>query len=162
MRLKLLLGLIVLISLSSCLGGGETSTETGPLPVVAGKWEGEWIVSDSPIPVTLNLSQSRSSISGTFSSAGLDFPIKGSVDSNLGLAWKTPGGSCTISGDGKANSLSPTIIEGSIDFDARGCSSFDRFQGPVRWMKSSRASVKGGRPGSMIALASALKALAPR
>jgi len=135
-RLAILLsGLLVL----SCGGGGHGPTEPKDLPQVAGLWVGGWAPQGSPVGLgaTMTLTQNGNAISGTFSVNlfSASYPISGTVDGDLKVRWKGTGSGCgSLTGEGTANGLSPTKIEGTIDLDSTGCGGSD-MKGPAFWTK---------------------------
>jgi len=141
-RLAVLLsGLLVL----SCGGGGHGPTEPAAVPQVAGLWVGGWAPEGSPVGLgtTMTLTQNGSAISGSFSVnlVGASSSISGTVDGNLKVHWKGTGSGCgSLTGEGTANGLSPTQIEGTIDLNSTGCGGSD-MKGPVIWTKRSSAVV---------------------
>jgi len=142
-RLAVLLsGLLVL----SCGGGGHGPTEPAAVPQVAGLWLGGWGPEGSPVGLgtTMTLTQNGSAISGSFSVNifGASSAISGTVDGNLKVHWKGTGSGCgSLTGEGTANSLNPTQIEGTIDLNSTGCGG-SRMKGPVIWTKRSSAVAK--------------------
>jgi hypothetical protein len=135
-RLAVLLsGLLVL----SCGGGGHGPTEPAALPQVAGLWVGGWSPTGSPfgLGTTMTLTQNGSAIAGTFSVNlfGGSSAVSGTVDGNLKVHWKGPGGGCgSLTFEGTANGLNPTQIEGTVDLDSTGCGGGD-MKGPAIWTK---------------------------
>jgi hypothetical protein len=141
-RLAVLLsGLLVL----SCGRGGHGPTEPAAVPQVEGIWAGGWAPEGSPVGLgaTMILTQNGSAISGSFSVGvfGASSSIGGTVDGNLKVHWKGTGSGCSsLTGEGTANGLNPTEIEGTVDFNSTGCGGSD-LKGPVIWTKRSSAAV---------------------
>jgi hypothetical protein len=135
-------------------GGDPTSPSS--LPQVAGKWVGDWSPNGSVVHPELDLSQKDAQLTGTFSLGGLSTPITGSVDANLRMNWTFGSTSCSsLTGDGTADGLAPTQINGTINLvDCDG----HHFNGPVLWQRSSKQATTPSTPsGSLADLAAWLK-----
>ncbi|HSS78341.1 MAG TPA: hypothetical protein VLV54_16550 [Thermoanaerobaculia bacterium] len=135
MRKWLVFGLLVLTSLA-CRGDGDDGlTFPSALPQVAGKWIGDWETNGDVFHPEINFSQKKSRLSGTFSLDSTSVPIMGSVDMNLGVQWTIGSAGCaSLNGNGKADSLSTTRINGTINLS--DCD--HQFTGPVVWRRSSK------------------------
>jgi hypothetical protein len=112
------------------------------------------------LDATMKLTQNGSSVAGTFALVGVPFNITGTIDSSRHLTWQAMGGGCgSLTGDGTANGLSPTRIDGSIDLNTIGCTNPSRTQGPVVWQRASTAKAATGKRGTIEDLRRALDRL---
>lgn len=136
--------LVLGVSLLGCGGGGDGGsgpTEPSGTAQVAGTWNGSWTVAGVGLTTKLVLTQNGSAIAGTFSLLGAPFPIQGTADSSLHISWHEVGGGCgSLTGDGTANGLNPTRIDGTIDINTLGCPDNQHVTGPVTWTKATAAA----------------------
>ncbi len=158
--------LVLGVALLGCGGGGSggsSPTETSGTAQVAGTWNGSWSVAGVGITTQMVLTQNGSNIAGTFSLLGAPFPIQGTADNSLKISWHEVGGGCgTLTGDGTANGLNPTWIDGTIDINTLGCTNGQHVNGPVTWTKAAAAAASpAGKRLTLEELARAIAKLRP-
>ena len=108
---------------------------------MAGTWNGASSGAGGGLTTQMVLTQNGNNISGTFSLLGAPFPIQGTADTSLKISWHAVGASCgSLTGDGTANGLNPTRIDGTIDLNTLGCTDNQHVNGPVTWTKATAAA----------------------
>jgi hypothetical protein len=156
-RWSLLASVLFVVACGGGGGGGGGPTAPAAVPQVAGLWVGQWATSGLVLQPTLNLTQSGSTLGGTFTLFSSTFAINGSVTPSLQLSWSAVGGGCgSLGGTGAVDALSATRISGNIDLNTTGCANPDRFVGSVIWRRAG-TSVSVSTKGRLSDLVRAMK-----